>query len=872
MDSIPNFLPFSRMNERLRITKEDSDIAYFYDLMLFGEFILKMICSGIVAGIEDDPERHRYRIIYNLVRTDGLGDWSKAIDEVLTGTSSQYISITLHDEQKELTQRLGDGHWQNTAVNLIFKCLCLKNNSQEKLPSKVQGKSWFQYFVELRNKTRGHGAITGQMCSMIVPELEQSIMLFVQNFKIFQRSWAFLHRNYSGKYRVTKWTKSSEFDYLKTSHATHHITLIDGVYLFLNRPYRTDLICSNVDATDFYFPNGNFNGKTYELLSYISDDLIEGDAAQYLLPPSELPKSETQGLGSLDIQEKCFGNLPPLPNNYIQRPGLEKELLNHLLNDRHPVVTLTGRGGIGKTSLALYVLWELAKKQRYDAILWFSARDIDLSLRGAKLVKPHILSDKDIAKEFSRLLEPLGFMDKEFDHLNYFMTALTKSPVGSSLLFVFDNFETVNSPVDLYTWIDTYVRLPNKILITTRVRDFKGDYPVEVMGMNVIECHKLIMNTAQYFGISHLINQEYEKEIYNESDGHPYVIKILLGEVAKAKKRVSIQRIVANQNEILDALFERTFNNLSPGAKRIFVTLCDWNSVYPKVAVEAVILRPSNEKMDPDAAIEELSKSSFIEIIESKKDEELFINVPLVAAIFGKRKLAVFPDKNIIKEDSALLKEFGAIQSTDIQHGLQPRVVRMFQSISHKIQDGNSLKEKLPILEFIAQKYPPAWLLLANLFEETDSINDLDKTKKYIRAYLEITKGFNEQQKAWKKLSEVCRRTDDWLGELNALIERICLEGAPYNILSSSIKRINSMFRQIPKTVHLDDLATMIKPLIEKMLRQQSEADSFDCSNMAWLCVQTRQKQQAKEFVKIALEKNPDNHHCISLKKVLKKK
>lgn len=89
MDSIPNFLPFSRMNERLRITKEDSDIAYFYDLMLFGEFILKMICSGIVAGIEDDPERHRYRIIYNLVRTDGLGDWSKAIDEVLTGTSSQ---------------------------------------------------------------------------------------------------------------------------------------------------------------------------------------------------------------------------------------------------------------------------------------------------------------------------------------------------------------------------------------------------------------------------------------------------------------------------------------------------------------------------------------------------------------------------------------------------------------------------------------------------------------------------------------------------------------------------------------------------------------------------------------------------------------
>jgi hypothetical protein len=42
-------------------------------------------------------------------------------------------------------------------------------------------------------------------------------------------------------------------------------------------------------------------------------------------------------------------------------------------------------------------------------------------------------------------------------------------------LFVFDNFETVRSPAELYIWIDTYVRPPDKVLITTRFRDFKGD-------------------------------------------------------------------------------------------------------------------------------------------------------------------------------------------------------------------------------------------------------------------------------------------------------------------------------------------------------------------------------------------------------------
>ena len=52
----------------------------------------------------------------------------------------------------------------------------------------------------------------------------------------------------------------------------------------------------------------------------------------------------------------------------------------------------------------------------------------------------------------------------------------------------------------------------------------------------------------------------------------------------------------------------------------------------PQVAVEAVMLRPQNEKFDLDAAIEELSRSSFIEVRVSA-DRNTFLNVPLVAAI-----------------------------------------------------------------------------------------------------------------------------------------------------------------------------------------------------------------------------------------------
>jgi len=62
--------------------------------------------------------------------------------------------------------------------------------------------------------------------------------------------------------------------------------------------------------------------------------------------------------------------------------------------------------------------------------------------------------------------------------IDYLARSLTKSGEGP-LLFVFDNFETVRNPAELYRWLDTYVRLPNKVLITTRFREFKGDYPLE---------------------------------------------------------------------------------------------------------------------------------------------------------------------------------------------------------------------------------------------------------------------------------------------------------------------------------------------------------------------------------------------------------
>ena len=278
---------------------------------------------------------------------------------------------------------------------------------------------------------------------------------------------------------------------------------------------------------------------------------------------------------------------------------------------------------------------------------------------GPKPVRPHILTTKDVAREFVRLVQPADAQEKGFKAEDYFAANLSKAPIGSTL-FVFDNFETISDPIEFYKWLDQNIRAPNKCLITTRNRYFKGDYPIDVKGMTDAECEKLIMTTSGRFDIQQIMTSEYKQSIIQESDGHPYVIKILVGEVAKRRSLCNIERIVADKDNILTALFERTFGTLSPVSQRIFLTLCGWNSVVPVIALEAVLLSSRNERMDIPEAIEELHRSSFIDLLESDGESDIFISVPLVAHVYGRPKLRVSPWRSSIEADIAILRQFGA--------------------------------------------------------------------------------------------------------------------------------------------------------------------------------------------------------------------
>jgi hypothetical protein len=281
-----------------------------------GEHVIKLTVCGLLAGLQDDRDRHRYNQMRTLVHADGIGEWAASLDAMLTGPSSQFTLDDFRVIQREIAQRQAEGTWQYEAVKFLHKVLEELDVEVERLSPNISLRQWFHWFSLVRNKTRGHGATLGTECARVVAPLEASIAYIRDNLTLFSWEWAYLHRNLSGKYRVTPLSATADsFSYLKSKS---NFSFPNGVYIRRNIPLHVCLVFSDPDATDFLFPNGQFRGTEYEVLSYITNERRRVDGSAFLTPPTALPSSETQGKPALDPQGNLWGNLPEAPADYIR--------------------------------------------------------------------------------------------------------------------------------------------------------------------------------------------------------------------------------------------------------------------------------------------------------------------------------------------------------------------------------------------------------------------------------------------------------------------------------------------------------------------------------------------------------------------------
>ena len=244
------------IKDRIDAAENDSDAIAFEECLIFGEGLFKISIAFLVAGLLDDKDRTRYTIEKQLAMANGIGEWNDALDQILIGPAAVHLSPAFRPVAREISQNCPVGTWQHDAVANLREAL----SRLEELPpigdQRLSLRMWFRDFVTLRNKTRGHGALTVTSRALGYNALRTSVEIIAKNCSLFNIQSAHIYRNLSGKYRVSPISKNStSFDILKSSNT---LSLENGLYLDVDGFSRVNLMLTDAELTDYFIANGAF--------------------------------------------------------------------------------------------------------------------------------------------------------------------------------------------------------------------------------------------------------------------------------------------------------------------------------------------------------------------------------------------------------------------------------------------------------------------------------------------------------------------------------------------------------------------------------------------------------------------------------------
>ena len=849
--------PLALVVRRLGVAGANAGAETFLLASYLAEAAIKLVVVALYAGLREKAPEHAYRMAYDIVRADGLGTQEAWIRQATSQPLAGFLPPAFNEVvgwAGKVRTKSEDAWFQEAseAVGQVFGLLGLDPPFSHRRPTV---RDLVAALVQLRNKTRAHGAVGADFFDRANSPYLHSVGLFLVHCPAFAWRWVHLLRRDNGRIRGVL-LHGSEPTHLRDAEVASIAVSEPGVHVWppsVSHPIPcADLLLSNRECSEFLLPNGGFLGKSGWFMDYATGSARQLDLEGFARPPAPLPPSETHGLPAFDIQSNVFGNLPPLLPGYVTRASLEAELDRRLRDRNHPIITLHGRGGIGKTSLALRAAHSLAAEPAptFEFICWFSARDIDLRPRGPAEVRPAVANLAAVSAAYGSLFEADGSIES-------FAAALSSPSASKGTLFIFDNFETMEGVRELHEFLDTHTHLPNKVLMTSRERAYKADFPIEVRGMDRAESFALMKYAARQLAIEQLVTDEVMGSVYEYSEGHPYVMRVLVGEIASENRYVPAKSLLPRRLDIVNAVFERSFNKLSPDGRRVFLTVGCWRSLVSELALLVVL---GQRGVDVEAGVDECRRLSLLEA-STFLDEQPAYSAPQVARLFARKKLEGDPDRLLIEEDLAILQRFGVVPTA--QRVNVPQEESLLRFVEWCLGQVNAPQDVMRLdrsLEALAELWPQGWLWLARYRMKRGAPHS--DTEYVLRRAVEEMPSNKE---ALLARADFALRAGDEATYISSRL--LAVEADPRDkyllreVASDVCKYINEHSQDIPIARRSLYLAT----LRDHMGKLAAELDATGLSRLAWLHLLENNKSDAWRYASLGLKKEAGNRHCFNI-------
>lgn len=266
--------------------------------------------------------------------------------------------------------------------------------------------------------------------------------------------------------------------------------------------------------------------------------------------------------GTYRLLEKGF-------HRFIGRENLRQELMVAITQDpRIWIINVHGPGGVGKSALVNWVVYEFYREKRFEAILQVTAKETVLTAEGIERFSRSLYSLENLLDHILNTFQepaPTELAEKK--------TIATEILSAWKTLLVLDNMESV-SDGRIISFIQS---LPPetraKVLMTSRQRSGGWELPVPVSELLRNEVKDFMLIKAGEMSIPFLLDEKAVDDVWKASGGLPLAIQWILGRAKKVGKLEPVLAAVGDKDSpVLEFSFGNIWKVLSNDAKAILAT------------------------------------------------------------------------------------------------------------------------------------------------------------------------------------------------------------------------------------------------------------------------------------------------------------
>ncbi len=241
--------------------------------------------------------------------------------------------------------------------------------------------------------------------------------------------------------------------------------------------------------------------------------------------------------------------------------GRQEELrrIKKAIKGAYPVVSILGDGGIGKTSIALKVAYELLEDpdQPFEAFVWVTAKATILTTNEIQRINGAIETSLGLFAEAAGQLGPNEVEDPVAEVLSYLE--------HFKVLLFLDNLETVLDQRLREFLLDLPVG--SKVIITSRV-GLGIENPVRLDPLRLDDSARLLRALARVRDVTPLkaLPQEVIEQLAQTMGGHPAWIRWFVAGVQAGRRP---EELIGDNALLLDFCMSNVYDYLRDGARSV---------------------------------------------------------------------------------------------------------------------------------------------------------------------------------------------------------------------------------------------------------------------------------------------------------------